>query len=40
MIAGAGFGGNQIAEICVNFLGGPKPFSDFKGATAGVRRAT
>jgi sulfide:quinone oxidoreductase len=28
------FGGNQIAEIYVNFLGGPKPSSDFKGATA------
>lgn len=27
------FGGNQIAEIYVNFLGGPKPSSDFKGAT-------
>jgi len=27
------FGGNQIAEIYVNFLGGPKPTSDFKGAT-------
>ncbi|MGA2381893.1 MAG: FAD-dependent oxidoreductase [Gemmatimonadales bacterium] len=27
------FGGNQIAEIYVNFLGGPKPASDFKGAT-------
>jgi sulfide:quinone oxidoreductase len=28
------FGGNQVAEIAVNFLGGPKPTSDFKGATA------
>jgi len=28
------FGGNQIAEIYVNFLGGPKPTSEFKGATA------
>jgi sulfide:quinone oxidoreductase len=27
------FGENQIAEIYVNFLGGPKPTSDFKGAT-------
>ena len=27
------FGGNQIAEVHVNFLGGPKPTSDFKGAT-------
>ena len=27
------FGGDQIAEIYVNFLGGPKPTSDFKGAT-------
>ena len=27
------FGGNQIAEVYVNFLGGPKPTSDFKGAT-------
>jgi len=27
------FGGNQIAEIYVNFLGGPKPSSAFKGAT-------
>ena len=27
------FGGGQIAEIYVNFLGGPKPTSDFKGAT-------
>jgi sulfide:quinone oxidoreductase len=28
------FGQNQIAEIYVNFLGGPKPSSDYKGATA------
>ena len=28
------FGGSQVAEIYVNFLGGPKPTSDFKGATA------
>ena len=28
------FGGDQVAEIYVNFLGGPKPTSDFKGATA------
>ena len=27
------FGGDQVAEIYVNFLGGPKPSSDFKGAT-------
>jgi sulfide:quinone oxidoreductase len=27
------FGEHQIAEIYVNFLGGPKPSSDFKGAT-------
>jgi len=28
------FGERQVAEIHVNFLGGPKPTSDFKGATA------
>ncbi len=28
------FGENQVAEIYVNFLGGPKPSSDFKGATS------
>jgi sulfide:quinone oxidoreductase len=27
------WGGNRIAEIYVNFLGGPKPSSDFKGPT-------
>jgi sulfide:quinone oxidoreductase len=27
------FGEDQVAEIYVNFLGGPKPSSDFKGAT-------
>lgn len=28
------FGKEQVAEIYVNFLGGPKPTSDFKGPTA------
>lgn len=28
------FGEDQVAEIYVNFLGGPTPTSDFKGATA------
>jgi sulfide:quinone oxidoreductase len=28
------FGENRVAEISVNFLGGPKPTSDFMGATA------
>jgi sulfide:quinone oxidoreductase len=29
------FGEDQVAEIYVNFLGGRKPSSDFKGATPG-----
>ena len=27
------FGEDKVAEISVNFLGGPKPTSDFMGAT-------